>query len=570
MIPLLYSPMIALVVILTFLALIRGATLEFKRTPLVSRKLCNNDPNDKLPQKCYNSQYTTEVECDSRKVTSGQCNQVNVTLNSLTIEALNELGRFIDSDSTIRRVGIDVTAMKSPNVPLLGDMVDLFMLPRPMWYVVAEPYNDTDPVQYVFERFTQLWDPYFEFITRQQFPSPEVCARSQLMVGHADCLQPGYSDVRKFYFGEMAHSPIPYAVFVPVFGTAKAFGRAFISDEDCPLERKNRWTCAFLQMTNCSVPEPTDNLLERAIGLYNATALGGNFTHISNVGVVEHAAKFHRNHEYQAYRKRSEVLMRSIPPFVYTSPFTHAANMFKFHGPDEHQVAEFLFMELLYRKNSFYRRKVADSFAAFRAKYNLGSAVRTKDRRFVGVHIRRSDRTLKGVNMTDFCYHLLVQRFTHVKQNCTYEGGVVMECAGNENLFGCDQFDDVPVGAVTLDSVVQEAELLIGPSIRNMIVFSEELDWLEHQILINAKLHPEWRFFTMDSPGHETKFASRSIGTAAGVFFHATIDMVQECDALLGHFTSGVPMTFAGAMCHHHAGMEGICPPVYNLKQKLQ
>src|SRR5437868_2459987 len=86
-----------------------SATLTFNQVPLVSRKLCNNDPDDILPQKCYNSQYGKEVECDPRK--TKYCSQVNSTV-VLSANFLNELGKFVDNDSSVRRVTLDLSKTK--------------------------------------------------------------------------------------------------------------------------------------------------------------------------------------------------------------------------------------------------------------------------------------------------------------------------------------------------------------------------------------------------------------------------------------------------------------------------
>ena len=49
------------------------------------------------------------------------------------------------------------------------------------------------------------------------------------------------------------------------------------------------------------------------------------------------------------------------------------------------------------------------------------------------------------------------------------------------------------------------------------------------------------------------------------MFMGASIELVRQCEAFVGHFGSETTHMYFNAMCLTHAGTTGLCPPVADL-----
>jgi hypothetical protein len=55
-------------------------------------------------------------------------------------------------------------------------------------------------------------------------------------------------------------------------------------------------------------------------------------------------------------------------------------------------------------------------------------------------------------------------------------------------------------------------------------------------------------------------------GTESGVYLFSSIQLIQQCSAFVGHMESSITRLFYSMMCHRHNGLEGYCPPLYNVE----
>lgn len=56
---------------------------------------------------------------------------------------------------------------------------------------------------------------------------------------------------------------------------------------------------------------------------------------------------------------------------------------------------------------------------------------------------------------------------------------------------------------------------------------------------------------------------------AGGVHFFASLQLLQQCEAFVGHFDSGVAWMIYSSMCRMHRGgdIQGVCPPMFDLRK---
>ena len=128
----------------------------------------------------------------------------------------------VDSNSTVQ--AIKITFYQTSNSPGimsiasisdLGESLDEFLIPRPWWRVVYEPYSwvKSHPLphienikeknphemrhtllannQIMLKRVDQRQEPYLKYISKLQYPSEYMCSISPLMYGFQGCGHPG-------------------------------------------------------------------------------------------------------------------------------------------------------------------------------------------------------------------------------------------------------------------------------------------------------------------------------------------------------------------------------------------
>jgi hypothetical protein len=58
----------------------------------------------------------------------------------------------------------------------------------------------------------------------------------------------------------------------------------------------------------------------------------------------------------------------------------------------------------------------------------------------------------------------------------------------------------IAFGAINLTHVVEKIPTLVGPTVKNLIVLSDDSLWVESQIQIMKKRDPRWNIYTLLPP----------------------------------------------------------------------
>lgn len=192
-----------------------------------------------------------------------------------------------------------------------------------------------------------------------------------------------------------------------------------------------------------------------------------------------------------------------------------------------------------------------------------------------------------------------------------------------EGDFGCRS---VPFAFVSLLNVTEVAHTLVDPDeVSHLVVSTDDEGWLQEQVALLQRHAPQWQVHYLPAPwlshfnvtdlssssatasaaAHDHLNASELLphgpdaahyatpthhqhrhkahvvdkseaeeqfkkygrrGLAGGIHFFASMQLLQQCEAFVGHFDSGVAWMMYTAMCHRHRGLVAVCPPVFDLR----
>ena len=483
--------------------------------------------------------------------------------------ALQSILNNIDDDSTIRRI---VITFKNSTLDFsaVGNVLDSFLTPRPWWKPVREPFNWQKHInkrEIILEKCSSEWEPFFRYLAVYHFPRADICEQTTLLVGRSSCVHPGWFSVLSFY--RMTFGSHPYAIHANYYPELadRANSSAWISPSDCPPNMKNLWTCAFLTTTNCSFPKyvtdcnmnECNNEQNDGFSLYlDKAAVDGKKIPQANIAssgrsppptgspipfpISTSLPSAFINRPYD-----KDYVLRNYQKFDVLNPvdLTSAAYVHRF----------------LVRPNHFYRSRIAQMIHRFRAS---SSPHLNATARCVAVQLRRGDRAIpEHLDPVEWCYNA-----SH-KLPCN--GGYC-----NPDL-GCSENGGVPFASINLTHVIEKIPVLVGPDVKNIIVASDDPDWVERQIIKMKLLAPEWNIYTLspprlrevvprDEPIPGYHYMRAEGGTESGTFLFASLELATQCEGFIGHMGSGSTMMYHQYMCLNHAGTRGICPPTYDMR----
>lgn len=218
--------------------------------------------------------------------------------------------------------------------------------------------------------------------------------------------------------------------------------------------------------------------------------------------------------------------------------------------------------------------------------------------RCVAVQIRRGDRIMSDLDNKKEQYS------AYCKEN-------------PEGDYGCRT---VPFAFISLLNVTEVAPLLVhNPTeVQHLVVSTDDEGWLQEQIALLQRWAPQWQVHFLPAPwlshfnvtdlqslhssdfsdtlgshahyggaknhsrAHQLHHHALSVnkteaeakfkafgrsGLTGGIHFFASMAMLQQCEAFIGHFDSGVAWLMYAAMCHRHHGRVGMCPPMFDLRK---
>lgn len=472
-----------------------------------------------------------------------------------------------DLERNIRRAIITLSVPF--NVTIISLAIDTFLIPRPWWKVLREPFDwDPDTREIILERYPSEWDPFWSYLAAVNFPNSKTCSNSSILVGRSSCVHPGWFSVLSFY--RITQAQHPYAVktvFFPMFNDSEHENQnAWITDSDCPSTVTNRWNCAFLPTTNCTTPAiVTDCTNKTCKREHNAGfSLLLNRADATGEVVPKDLVKFFgRVPGGKLPPNTSESLPSAYGTLPYDTSYVeqHAKKRDLLNIVDLSNAAySHLF---LVRKTAFYRSKIAALIHKFR---NGSHPHFPASAACVAVQIRRGDRAIPGhIDPVEWCYNA-----SH-KLPCN--GG---HCVGD---FGCSERGGIPFAAINLSHVIEKVPVLVGPDVKNIVVASDDPDWVHRQIAAVKKTDPSWNFYTLPHPElppdvklsvkEEYRYLRSAAGTQSGVFLFASIELARQCSGFIAHLGAGGAMIYQQYLCLGHAGLTGVCPPTYDFRQGL-
>jgi hypothetical protein len=580
--------------------------------PLVDQRLCNNNPTDlyiREDYRCFN-EHRHEVPCERRNADEFKCEVAQIKLisddrtpmkESLLRHLLSELFLMSDTNKSIRRIIIhDLKESHS----LVSTLVDEMIAHR-VWFEVADEtfpalYNSSEQqpdhvYHIVIDRYHQNYENYMRLMSAIQYPDQETCLSTPFMLNSRPADHPGWASVVTYYYGmkNNLRYGITY-IHVPRSGSGAEL-TCFMSLEDCA-NKTNKWNCAFLPATNCTLPSFLQNCSTQAcMQQYPDTeSFSSVFTNFSEkstymthkneteyTSVVRQPAGRPRNYLQENYSHAWD----SLPHFHYLQPDGAHLSSIKLY-PSAVNPALTLWTYFFLRKNSFYRFKLQEYYHEFYERYPFFkreisySQPKKTEFRCIAAHVRRGDRTVYGVNFTEYC--------------AIHKWHSDAGCGSTELTFGQVAFLDVVKKAEFLlnftgNSTMHTNKLNSDGERKkyNLVVASDDPFWLEEQKELYDRSHPDskWNILTI-FPSKQFNFSRKSFkdndeyqkaiwnlrayrGTSSGIFMHGTLHMFQQCDGFVGHFASAVTYMFYYNMCYRNNLGMAICPPAFDLRNHL-
>lgn len=476
-------------------------------------------------------------------------------------DALTAIFLGAESNSTFRSVRISFpSSITARHIQAIGQTIDDFILSRPWWKPVREPFAwEHKPSEIILERSDPTREAYFRHLAAMHFPSPDVCGISNILIGRSSCIHPGWFSVLGIF--QKQHNSNPTAIFAVFFPdyekkrNSKSAINAWISKEDCPSSHVNRWTCAFLPTTNCTLPKAITDCA-------NASCIKSHTANITILFNGEEAI----NDNY-AHASHTPGVSPDAPIALAVRPFDWKNVSWTSHIPSMEKVT-FLYQFLL-RPTSLYRSKIYELLHKFRRLYALADLDAVTP--CVAAQLRRGDRLIPHhLDPIEWCYNASHHLLCNGK-HCSEE-------------FGCGASGGVAFSAINLSHVVDKVPVLVGPSVKNVVVASDDPDWVHSQIALMKEEAPGWNFYTLPHPQlpedmkqvdektkqrMEYQYLRSEGGTESGAFLFASIELATHCSGFVGHMKSGMAAMFYHSMCSSHAGLIGVCPPFYDFRDGL-
>ena len=481
---------------------------------------------------------------------------------------MKELAQLAE-DVTIRRITITIDDLQSDQVESVGHELDKFLTPRPWWYVVKEPHVWQENIEHeiVLERYHHDFEAFLQYIASVQYLTSPMCNQAILLLERAPFIHPGMgSCLASWTSAAFEH---PYAVLDAYVSQSNGLNdsTAYVTGSDCPYQL-NKFECAFLPLTYCAVPSVLTEC-RTPLCVFRAPESKGSasvYTPATKAGALvtkeeyKHLGLNEKAHTplstaqsqlFDAAQAQRRVFLERLP-YGASNITNHLATP----GQTEsyHTLYQFLF---LLRKNSWYRSLISKAIADTRREAGFGESDRC-----VATQIRRGDRVVRGVNMTEWCI-----------ENSAGGGASYSDK-------GCLQ---VPFGSVSLSHIVDVASGLVEDSVRFLVVSTDDEPWLLEEITSLKQSAPRWTVVYLPAPkppadfefhGKDAKVAGvadyqymRSLGgTESGVLLHGSMQLVHQCEAFVGHSGSSLSLHMYSAMCVASNHTHAVCPPGFDMK----
>lgn len=464
-----------------------------------------------------------------------------------------------DANKLIRQVLIDIhdhshaTEYRIASPSSAGHILDDFLTPRPWWIVVKESlvqrhkhqnHSLSGSIYHLFlHRQWHKLEPQLNQISKMQYPPSSECRDTKLVVGHM--VNSGWGSHMNFfgdYWGDNRN--IIFNIWDSQTNKVNE-GVAYATSSLCPTIINKR-LCAFLPITNCSMPTAITSSTPAKVFVDSLVA----FTSASEDGLPVMYNNVDGNIPKTPYQTTIDKLYeRTGRQGFRASRFIDGNGKELGDAHDGSQMSPPTRQVLrshgiIFRPNALYRWLISQRVAKFREEEQFAETLEC-----VAIHIRRGDRTHAHTDMVAYCKNFTL----HSPTSCTSKSGEAHDCQDLQDV-GC--FSLNPFGALRLQQYLDKAWQL-HPT-HNVFVVTDDEPWLmqEKRLLAGA----EWRVAAIAARPGDTRRHDSPHATEHGVDFLASVAVARQCQAFVGHWGSAVSHLLFNAMCMQHGAHVGTCP----------
>lgn len=436
--------------------------------------------------------------------------------------------------------------------------LDNFLRPRLYWFLLSEPWRHLKgfipKTTAVLVKANPRVENYLRWKSSMQ--NPFECKNSSMVVLNG--LTTWGQDLS---FHHVSSCQRPYAIigtFFSSFGDPSQSNAFFVEAETCPTV-VDKFLCAFLPTTNCSIPE-------------SFPLRGEEFsTHHFSTATIDGALIFGKEviaEEYVKWFQGGDPSRQQ--PYFLGQRFL----------PSSGRVAQSLRIKaddwvlahgLLYRPNYRFRELISKRVMEFREST---SPYLHPAKSCAAVHIRRGDRVIPALSTEDtaafcrFCegmWQSILNGSSSIEEQhyTNAERNINISCGGSANnpnwlQMGCRQGEKAFGAFALLDYLDAIRTMTGGPGpgvsnasqVRDVVVMTDSGDWVYEQIQLLPRHEREFWHIHVFPAGRN----HRSVSTEGGVDFLASLEVVKQCSSFVGMISCSYAAKFIlGAMCMRHA-----------------
>ena len=374
-------------------------------------------------------------------------------------------------------------------------------------------------------------------VIQRHFPPEEECKKRIMEVVNVD----GDTWGNRLYTLGMQSMGHPSSVFT-IYSTRTGLEVSqspFAASDECS-DLINKWECLFLTTTNCTLPKFISECRDNAcvphdIAYFSSAAGDGQLISSEEARKKFEEMKHNNVPEYRFnsklidYPGRSNLAMELtdassiMPQTTRNIPFSAEVDSLKY------------IFGIYTRFDSDFRMEVQNLIDDFR--YNQAPQF-TPNMTCTAVHIRKDDRTIKGKNMTEWC-------FNHTKLND--EGTAYVHTGRDKDDTGDISFGQwadmgcgmiLPYGAASLLHFINASEI-VSPQEKNLFIMTDDKEWLEremghfHRIQHTDPRLQQFNIFTFSA---RSKHRAQHDSIVSAEFW-ASMAVASQCSSLVGKYT---------------------------------
>jgi len=523
------------------------------------------------------------------------CSADMLRIYNYSREALISLLRKCDDDHKTLRIQIQMFN-KTIDPLEIGEITDSFLKTRPWWILQDEPYRwQKAEKPYLVLRLVQYSHKYRRHI--RSFSKVQYSRRchSRAIVAFSSRFQSWGVLYQKYKDASLMDVR---ALLVPYVYDPNTTSTMFLDEHSCP-HIANKFECAFLPPTNCSLPPFTSNCTRNAC--MHSTLLLTNISRpfpLSSEREMKKLAATDPNKfrylatkptdmsatgyrgEYDGSKNYKKVV--SFRPhevlFVYGFLFRlnynfrslvqrRVRNFLEPHLPSDSDYNPTSHLHISSMTGPQQKKEMSPSYGDMvpsadwsaqddhssftNISFSPSSSSFPPDGHCTAVHIRRTDRAVASrANISELCH---IHR-PHPNGTCLspYSRTYDSVCTVWNNL-GCDF--GIPFGALSLRHFLNAAAVV--SSSRVVFVMTDDPEWFKRH---SRAYENTWSIFMLGA-----RFDNRRNSVANGVDFLASLELARRCDGLVAHMRSAVGRILLRTMCFRHGNTTGVCPVFFDL-----